>query len=375
MRLKGEKKTIAMIGVVVVLALLVSVGIFWVLKDTKKASNIAAPPKVDQQKQTEQQTTGDPDLKSVLEQDKANLSKEGTYAGTVNKDKGEDLNAKKKGKAGTAALESNLTQPSGALNEIPSGAPTVAGNPSVAQMQSQLGSGNTSEDAKKKTIWAMVYGDNDRQKSAGGFIEDGKKPAAAASQSAATTASKQAPVEFFKKYTAKVDFIISSETKVSSAMPFVATITQRGNIHNWKVVGKASPDLGAMRFTVAIDYLADTKGNKYTAKGFAMMSDESPGIISAVKRNDLKAIQVLGGLAALEKGTAALSQDETTYTTGLASDTVAQKKSSNRSKEAAVAGVSTAFGEAKNILGKNVDQNPALILEKNTPILIYFTMQ
>lgn len=386
MRLSSSKNTIIFAVVIILLALVVSMGIFYLFKDNEKATRVPPSPMVDKDKKTEkekketQSTSSDHDISKALDNEKELLTKSGKYAGRLGADEGKDLKDKKeKEKAALKQKEAELTN--GKINELPATqTPTIKSDQDLANMQRQLMSVNTVDDSKKRAIWALVYGDKNASASVGAFVVDEKKAQAAAQASQAAAAAAANPagtlpnIEYYKKYKAKVLFYLSSENKTTQAMPFVAQVTQPGVLYNMRVTGKATPDLVANRFIVDIDAIITPDNKKAPVKGFATMIDDSPGVVSAVKRTDWQAVQILGGLAALESGVAAASKDQTTYTAGINGDVIAQQKAPNRTREAIISGASAFFGAGKEIISKNTNINPTLILEKNTPIYIYFML-
>ncbi|MDD3847632.1 MAG: hypothetical protein PHC90_14885, partial [Syntrophorhabdaceae bacterium] len=108
-------------------------------------------------------------------------------------------------------------------------------------------------------------------------------------------------------------------------------------------------------------------------KGYVASIDETDGIVSAVKHEDVVGTVTSGVMAGVSSFLNALRKDTTTVEVGAGGVTVTgQTKSGDRLREGALAAGDTVFqGLSKKIEG-STKKTPTLIMEKGVPVLIYF---
>ncbi len=235
-------------------------------------------------------------------------------------------------------------------------------------------------DENRQALFAMFYG-GEQKGSPGGLVSVRPKqstgtatPSVSAVAQGQSVPTRHLPdgVRYFKPYRAKVDLAITTDSKVSEGVPLVATITQPGPLNGWRAIGKAKSDISAKRFAIEIEALLDKDDAKYSVKGFAGSIDESVGAASAVRHDEVPSIAILAGLTVAGKFFEVLRKDESTSTIGITGTQTTEQKTSGRTSEAVKAGLGAGFDETKKQAEKSlVKLTPTLLLEKNTPILLY----
>jgi len=205
---------------------------------------------------------------------------------------------------------------------------------------------------------------------------DEQTPSPAGSSSTPATGSSPVgqnqlpvPVEYHKPYKAIVDRTFTSGTQNTT---FVATLSD-APLRGWKVTGRSTPNFNNLRFNVDVSSVISPENKPYSIKGFATSIDQSDGIISAVKHDDV-AGSVLSGIT---KGVGtffdAFRTDTTTVEVAAGGVTVTgQNKSSDRGREAGLAAGSAVFDDMSKKMNDRAKKNPTLIMEKGVPVLIYF---
>lgn len=188
---------------------------------------------------------------------------------------------------------------------------------------------------------------------------------------ASTPQASQLPVqvEYHRPYRAIVDRTFTSST---SGTTFVATMSDPP-LKGWKVVGRTVPNFNDLRFNVEVSSVISPDNKPYAMKGFVTSIDQSDGIVSAVKHDD-----VAGSLlSSVTKGVGtffdAFRKDTTTVEVAAGGVTVTgQTKSSDRGREAGLAAGSAAFDDISKKMNERTKKNPTLIMEKGSPVLVYF---
>lgn len=238
------------------------------------------------------------------------------------------------------------------------------------------------DNSIKAKIWEIVYAD---KRGEGGFASEDKKTAQNKAVKAINTtkekknsgekgSDREVPnLKYYVPYSARMDFSISTDSKASQGMPFVSTITEPGHFFKWKAIGVAQPDLSSNRFIVTINSLLTPDQEKYGVNGFAASVDESSGVITKVRRDEIMGILTLAGLGLAGKYFETMREDTTQTVvteTGMFQN---QIKVKNRAKEALLAGAADGLEETKKQIEKTaIRLTPTLFLDKNTPVLLYF---
>lgn len=227
------------------------------------------------------------------------------------------------------------------------------------------------EQAKRKT-WEYLY----VQKSFGGFInktqptvQNEKDLDSQRSDNAA--GRKDGPgVSFYKPYRAVVD---RTFTSAQANAVFVATGTEHP-VRTWKIVGKAVANFTDNRFHVEVSGVIGPDNIHRQMKGYVASIDETDGIVSTIRYEDVAATVSSGVMAGVSSFLNALRKDTTTVEVGSGGVTVTgQTKSDDRLREGGLAAGDTIFqGLSKKIEG-TTKKTPTLIMEKGVPVLVYFT--
>lgn len=225
------------------------------------------------------------------------------------------------------------------------------------------------EQAKKRA-WEYLY----VQKASGGFMNRAQSAAHEkdhAGPAGDTARSVQVPkVEFHKPYRAVIDkTFTSADTKAI----FVATGTQTP-LKNWKIIGKAVPNFSDYRFHVEISGMLGPDNVHHSMKGYAASIDESDGIISSVKHDDVAGMVTSGLMAGVSSFFNALRKDTTTIEVGSGGTVVTgQSKDEDRLREGGLAAGDTIFQGMSKKIENSTKKVPTLIMEKGIPVLVYFT--
>ncbi len=232
------------------------------------------------------------------------------------------------------------------------------------------------EQIRKKT-WEYMY----LRKVSGGFLNNTQSVAAniSANEAANIKASGgeknsplagQAPrVQYFRPYRAVIDrTFTSADTKAV----FVAT----GNeipLKGWKIVGKAGPNFADNRFHVEVSGVLSLDNIHYAMKGYAASIDQSDGIVSKVRHDDIGGTMTSSILSGMSSFLGALRKDTTTVEVTSGTTVTGQTKDDNRLREAGLASGDTMFQGMAKKAESSAKKTPTLIMEKGVPVLIYFT--
>ena len=227
--------------------------------------------------------------------------------------------------------------------------------------------GERDDGESKRKAWEYLY----FQKSSGGFVNkpqsvprdrDGEK----VGPSGAAGGPK---VSYYKPYRAVVD---RTFTSAQANATFVATGAEPP-LKGWKVVGRAAANFTDNRFHVEVSGVIGPDNAHHQMKGYVASIDETDGIVSAVKHEDVAGTVVSGVMAGVSSFLNALRKDTTTVEVGAGGVTVTgQTKSDDRLREGGLAAGDTIFqGLSKKVEG-STKKSPTLIMEKGVPVLIYF---
>ncbi len=228
-------------------------------------------------------------------------------------------------------------------------------------------SGEGDEESKRKA-WEYIY----MRKTSGGFIN---KPQATAGdeggeQKGAATGGNGPKVSYYKPYRAVMD---RTFTSAQTNAVFVATGTEIP-VKGWKVVGRAVANFTDNRFHVEVSGVIGPDNKHHQMKGYVASMDETDGIVSAVKHEDIAGTVASGVMAGVSSFLNALRKDTTTVEVASGGVTVTgQTKSDDRLREGGLAAGDTIFqGLSKKVEG-STKKTPTLIMEKGVPVLVYFT--
>lgn len=232
------------------------------------------------------------------------------------------------------------------------------------------------EQIRKKT-WEYLY----LRKVSGAFLNNTRS--AANNTSANVTANikesggeKNPPlagqtpkVQYFRPYRAVIDrTFTSADTKAV----FVAT----GNeipLKGWKIIGKASPNFTDNRFHIEVSGVLSLDNIHYAMKGYAASIDQSDGIISKVRHDDIGGTMTSSILSGMSSFLNALRKDTTTIEVASGTTVTGQTKDDDRLREAGLASGDTMFQGMAKKAESSAKKTPTLIMEKSVPVLIYFT--
>lgn len=234
-----------------------------------------------------------------------------------------------------------------------------------------------SEQSRKKT-WEYIY----FRKASGGFINSTESAATNMAVSAATNSrdaagneknalfSVLAPkVQYFRPYRAVIDRTFTS----ADAKPiFVATGTEIP-LKGWKIIGKASPNFADNRFHVEVSGVLNIDNVHYPMKGYAASIDQSDGIISKVRYDDIAGTMTSSILSGMSSFLNALRKDTTTVEVASGTTVTGQEKDDNRLREAGLASGDTMFQGMAKKTENSARKVPTLMMEKGVPVLVYFT--
>ncbi len=228
--------------------------------------------------------------------------------------------------------------------------------------------GEGDDGESKRKAWEYLY----FQKSSGGFVN---KPQPAvrdqdSEKSGSAGAAGGPTVSYYKPYRAVVD---RTFTSAQTNAVFVATGAEPP-VKGWKVVGRAVANFTDNRFHVEVSDVIGPDNARHQMKGYVASIDETDGIVSAVKHEDIAGAVTSGVMAGVSSFLNALRKDTTTVEVGTGGVTVTgQTKSDDRLREGGLAAGDTIFqGLSKKVEG-STKKSPTLIMEKGVPVLIYFT--
>jgi hypothetical protein len=369
---------------VVVLAVILSVMVGMLMKNTSKKTRISqlgvnqsgGPSKngrerggqeeesriVDETKKTES-TIGDAIRK---EQQMLKESDKGGYVGGVGV-------GKKKKESDLVLDDIVVEEPDGDDSLDPSVSRKGGGrksiyNDAVGRGKGGKAAGEGDDGELKRKAWEYLY----FQKSSGGFVnkpqpvakdQDSEKPGSPG-------AAGGPKVSYYKPYRAVVD---RTFTSAQANATFVATGAEPP-VKGWKVVGRAVANFTDNRFHVEVSGVIGPDNAHHQMKGYVASIDETDGIVSAVKHEDVAGTVASGVMAGVSSFLNALRKDTTTVEVGAGGVTVTgQTKSDDRLREGGLAAGDTIFqGLSKKVEG-STKKSPTLIMEKGVPVLIYFT--
>lgn len=230
--------------------------------------------------------------------------------------------------------------------------------------------GEGDDEQSRRKAWEYLY----LQKISGGFVS---KPQSAGQtrvdqgdeQPGAAGAGRGPKVSYYKPYRAVVD---RTFTSAQANAVFVATGTEIP-VKGWKIVGKAAANFTDNRFHVEVSGVIGPDNAHHQMKGYVASMDETDGIVSAVKHEDVAGTITSGVMAGVSSFLNALRKDTTTVEVGAGGVTVTgQTKSDDRLREGGLAAGDTIFqGLSKKAEG-STKKTPTLIMEKGVPVLIYF---
>lgn len=220
----------------------------------------------------------------------------------------------------------------------------------------------------KRKAWEYLY----FQRGSGGFVNK-TQPAARDQESgkAGSAGAQGGPkVSYYKPYRAVVD---RTFTSAQANAVFVATGSEPP-VKGWKVVGRAVANSTDNRFHVEVSGVIGPDNAHYQMKGYVASIDETDGIVSAVKHEDLAGAVTSGVMAGVSSFLNALRKDTTTVEVGAGGVTVTgQTKSDDRLREGGLAAGDTIFQGLSKKVEATTKKSPTLIMEKGVPVLIYFT--
>jgi hypothetical protein len=233
------------------------------------------------------------------------------------------------------------------------------------------------EQARRKT-WEYMY----LQKMSGGFVNSpGSSPGMIAAAHT-TPNDKEAPgtdktpgtagqgpkVQFYRPYRAVID---RTFTSADAKAIFVATGTEVP-LKGWKIIGKASPNFTDNRFHIEVSGVLNIENAHYPMKGYVASIDQSDGIISTIRHDDIAGTVTSSLLSGMSSFLNALRKDTTTIEVTSGTTVTGQAKDDNRLREAGLASGDTMFQGVAKKVENSARKTPTLIMEKGVPILIYF---
>jgi hypothetical protein len=232
------------------------------------------------------------------------------------------------------------------------------------------------EQSRKKT-WEYMYA----RKATGGFMHTAQPATVNTASTVAATSRDpagneknstfvgQAPkVQYFRPYRAVIDRTFTSADERSI---FVAT----GNevpLKGWKILGKANANFNDNRFHVEVSGILSSDNVHYPAKGYVASIDQSDGIISKVRHDDIGGTVTSSILAGMSSFLGALRKDTTTVEVTSGTTVTGQQKDDNRVREAGLASGDTMFQGMAKKAESAAKKTPTLIMEKGVPVLVYF---
>jgi len=382
---KLSKPAIVITLGVVVVAVVLSVVVGILMKNTSKKTRIsqlevnrsgsarkdAGESKVQEEesriagesKKRESSTIGDAIKK---EQQMLKESEKGGYVGGVG--------VRKKKKDSNPLLDDIVVEEGDDNDSLSPSMPKGRGTGSIYneahQHRGDKSSGEGDGEQSRRKAWEYLY----FQKSCGGFINKPQSTVQAPNdqggeQAGAAGAGQGPKVSYYKPYRAVVD---RTFTSAQANAVFVATGTELP-VKGWKIVGKAVANFTDNRFHVEVSGVIGPDNTHHQMKGHVASIDETDGIVSAVRHEDVAGTITSGVMAGVSSFLNALRKDTTTVEVGAGGVTVTgQTKSDDRLREGGLAAGDTIFqGLSKKAEG-STKKTPTLVMEKGVPVLIYF---
>jgi len=229
-------------------------------------------------------------------------------------------------------------------------------------------SGEGGPEESKRKAWEYIY----IRKTSGGFINKAQATVGdeGGEQKGATTGGNGPNVSYYKPYRAVMD---RTFTSAQTNAVFVATGTEIP-VKGWKVVGKAVANFTDSRFHVEVSGIIGPDNKHHQMKGYVASIDETDGIVSVVKHEDIAGTVTSGVMAGVSSFLNALRKDTTTVEVASGGVTVTgETKSDDRLREGGLAAGDTIFQGLSKKVESSTKKNPTLIMEKGVPVLIYFT--
>ena len=229
-------------------------------------------------------------------------------------------------------------------------------------------SGEGDAEESRRKAWEYIY----TRMTSGGFIN---KPQSTVGdergeQKGTETGGNTPKVSYYKPYRAVVD---RTFTSAQTNAVFVASGTEIP-VKGWKVVGKAVANFTDNRFHVEVSGVIGPDNKHHQMKGYVASIDETDGIVSAVKHEDIAGTVASGVMAGVSSFLNALRRDTTTVEVADGGVTVTgQTKSDDRLREGGLAAGDTIFQGLSKKMEGSTKKTPTLIMEKGVPVLIYFT--
>ncbi|MBT9175471.1 MAG: hypothetical protein DDT22_01150 [candidate division WS2 bacterium] len=122
-----------------------------------------------------------------------------------------------------------------------------------------------------------------------------------------------------------------------------------------------------------ITSLMSADDTSYPVSGYAASIDETDGIITLVRHDEIKGIMTSGMLSAADTFMDVLRRDEKTIIIQAGQPVIGEVKDPDRVREAGKAAASSVARDVKARIEPTIKKVPTLIVEKNTPIIVYFT--
>ncbi len=247
------------------------------------------------------------------------------------------------------------------------------GRPGIYNDSAEMGDNRSfaegdKEQARRKA-WEYMYA----RKVSGGFINSVQQASVGSKEAGGAEKPGQAgpgpKVQYYRPYHAVVDrTFTSADTKAT----FVATGSEVP-VKGWKIIGKASPSFTDNRFHVEITGVLSLENVHYTMKGYAASVDQSDGIISKVRHDDVAGTMTSSVLSGMSSFLNALRRDTTTVEVTSGTTVTGQTKVDDRGREAGLAAGDTMFQGLAKKAESSAKKTPTLIMEKGVPVLVYFT--
>jgi len=381
----SKKATIITIGTLVI-ALIAAIGVGVMIKGFSSKTKLSSPTSVADKQKHKYGNQGKENSAAS-----GSTGQSGTVQDTIAKERQAITESDKGGfvsamSGGEKKKEEAKVTPEDILKEPP---PAQRGGydptkPQPIDKDGKLLSGQTHMPSDKQGTREQVYAYLYSKRGNGGFIavketkqKDGEKggkpgeqtPSPAGSAPAGQNSQLPVPVEYHKPYKAIVDRTFTSGTQNTT---FVATLSD-APFRGWKVTGRSTPNFNDLRFNVDVNSVISPDNKPYSIKGFATSIDQSDGIISAVKHDDVAGSVLSGITKGMGTFLDTFRSDTTTVEVASGGVTVTgQNKVSDRGKEAGLAAGSAVFGDMSKKMNDRVKKNPTLIMEKGVPVLIYF---
>jgi hypothetical protein len=233
------------------------------------------------------------------------------------------------------------------------------------------------EQARRKT-WEYMY----LRRMSGGFVGGNTSSMAANTAANAASNEKEAPgtqkvpaytgqgpkVQYYRPYRAVIDrTFTSADTKAI----FVATGSEIP-LKGWKIVGRATSNFTDNRFHIEISGVLSLDNAHYPMKGYVASIDQSDGIISTIRHDDIAGNMASSILSGMSSFLNTLRKDTTTVEVTSGTTVTGQTKDDNRLREAGLASGDTMFQGMSKKAENSAKKTPTLIMEKDVPVLVYF---